>query len=424
MSTPEQSRVPNAPSRNCVTAAARENAPMRPSSRVQQTGPPTRGSIFYSSPSSVASQGPLWIVLNILLFLGPALVPLFWINLCGLPLSFATAGTPFELGCVTVYFIFAAGFLALLYGWLLFPVFLHYHRIINLWAPPRKRRWSWTQITWRRRRQWKTLMERHPQTIFVSGFNARTLALTVTPDMSIEDVHRALQSRGALQNWAPWQRPYYFRNFWSPIDIPCVERYYRCAQLARVINTAASSTHLGWKQYGSASASASAAGNALPVAGPSGTRTSTRERNTKVYEQLVAEERLDADGKPRNSDRQHRKRQRKHKGSRNAPIDITDASDEDFSGDEGSGQSGSESDSDEGAQLSNGEVADSLPSMTNISSRSRKAAKGAGKAKAPATRKPRKKRQRKQATAADDDELPIPAATSSSIPTLITSGCT
>jgi hypothetical protein len=92
------------------------------------------------------------------------------------------------------------------------------------------------------------------------------------------------------------------------------------------------------------------------VAGPSGTRTSTRERNTKVYEQLIAEERLDADGKPRNSDRQHRKRQRKHKGSRNAPIDITDASDEDFSGDEGSGQSGSESDSDEGAQLSNGEV--------------------------------------------------------------------
>jgi hypothetical protein len=58
----------------------------------------------------------LWIVLNVLLFLGPALVPLFWINLCGLPLSFATAGTPLELGCVTVYFIFAAGFLALLYG--------------------------------------------------------------------------------------------------------------------------------------------------------------------------------------------------------------------------------------------------------------------------------------------------------------------
>ncbi|KAJ7853489.1 hypothetical protein B0H14DRAFT_2580348 [Mycena olivaceomarginata] len=270
--------------------------------------------------------------------------------------------------------------------WLLFPVFFHYHRIINLWAPPRKRQWSWTQITWRRRRQWKTLMERHPQTIFVSGFNARTLALTVTPDMSIEDVHRALQSRGALPNWAPWQRPYYFaisgRRLTSlawndTIDALNLPALSTLQLRAPILDRSSNS--------GSASASASAAGNALPVAGPSGTRTSTQERNTK-----------------------HRKHQRKHKGSRNTPIDITDASDEDFSGDEGSGQSGSES-SDEGAQLSNGEVADSLPSMTNISS----AAKGAGKAKAPATRKPCKKRQRKQATAVDNDELPIPAATSS-----------
>ena len=32
----------------------------------------------------------------------------------------------------------------------------------------------------------------------------------VTPETSIEDVHSVLQRRGALPDWAPAQRPYFF----------------------------------------------------------------------------------------------------------------------------------------------------------------------------------------------------------------------
>ncbi|KAJ7200007.1 hypothetical protein GGX14DRAFT_401013 [Mycena pura] len=258
-----------------------------------------------------------------------------------------TATSTFELAYTTVYFVVTSGCLALTYGWLISPAFFRYHLLLTLWSPPRKHRWSWTFMTERRQRQRQELIRARPQTLFVAAFHCHTIAITVTPETSIEDVHSVLQRRGALPDWAPAQRPYFF----APLDL----------RRSRLNSLSTLQLRIRLPGGSSKTAASTSAGGDQSASGSGASRKSTRTRDNRPFEALFAEERLDEDGNPSSTTAAAPQRKRKRKSTQAHRHDAnksSDASDDDFSGTDRDDGSGSESDNDEDARVSNAEVAD------------------------------------------------------------------
>ncbi|KAJ7790359.1 hypothetical protein B0H14DRAFT_3142933 [Mycena olivaceomarginata] len=367
----------------------------------------TRGCLTPSSDAALSFNLFRWLALNVSLFCLP-LTLLFALHISRVVRTNVILSTFTRTSVVSLLVV--SGLILLFIANAAFPAFMRYQVIIrsSIARHPRKRRTHWSFITPRRWRQYFAPEDRF-FSIFIRGILTTTIVLSVFKSTTFAQIqfnlghHRDRAVSGAINHHC-----HYFET---------VESFPRILYPHQTIQQAGiepdSHIYVRFPLLGGAKSSSTAmdidSENPDDVQGPNQGSSSRQRRqttNSKKYTEAIDAEKLDENGLPTTrTSAPQRKRRRAPKKAKNSTQDTLDESDEAYSGTDDSESSGVDSDSEHEIEISNEELADSLPSKTIPATSKRRKASGS-KEKAPG------KKRARRLPAEEHSSSPLPTANS------------
>ncbi|KAJ7801282.1 hypothetical protein B0H14DRAFT_2615489 [Mycena olivaceomarginata] len=179
-------KPPNGRVGNCC------DGPSDPSKRERV---PARGTLFASRPDAVASHFLKWMSLNLILFLFPFFSGLLALYSLGDRLGIYNHESPKSLAYTLAYFAISSGSANIFIAGLIFPTIFRYHLVGPLILGRRRHR---SHFSFMSNRRMNRVCGKSCWTIFVMGFQARSLPVVVNGETTIDGIYWQLQNLGVV----------------------------------------------------------------------------------------------------------------------------------------------------------------------------------------------------------------------------------